>query len=99
MEEIEKLVAYYLTTRNVYGIEEVLDILVAKTTKVNYKDIIKCIDNHLERKVESDLTMYLAEIAAKQLPDLETIILEKLSLYSSKSAIEDLKEALDKIKN
>lgn len=99
MEEIEKLVTYYLTTRNIYGMEEVLDILVTKTTEVNYRDIINCIENHSERKLESDLTTYLVEIADKQLPELEAIILQKQKLYDSKSAIDDLNEALIKIKN
>ncbi|MCL7754968.1 hypothetical protein [Polaribacter sp. Z022] len=97
MKEIKELVDYFLTSRNIYGVEEAIDIIVSKTTTYNYKEIIHYIENHPEYKIESDITIYLAEIANKDLPELETIIKERLKIFTSKSGIEDLNEALQKI--
>ena len=97
MKEIKELVDYFLTSRNIYGVEEAIDIIVAKTNINNYKEIIHYIENHTEYKIESDISIYLAEIAHKNLPELETIIKERLKVFTSDSGKEYLNEALEKI--
>lgn len=98
MKEIKELVDYFLTSKNIYGVEEALDIIVSKTTANNFTDIIHYIENHTEYKIEADISIYLAEIADKNLPGIETIIKERLKIFTSESGIEDLNEALENFK-
>lgn len=97
MKELENLIDYYLTTRNVYGAEDALEKMVALTTKENYLEIVKYIENKDVKKHELDLSMYLVEIACKEYQDLIPIINSKLEKYSDNDAIEDLENALKKI--
>lgn len=96
--KIQNLIDYYLTTRNIYGAEDALEKMVELTTKENYLQIINYIENKDVKKHELDLSMYLVEIACKEYQDLIPIINSKLETYSDNDAIEDLENALKKIK-
>ena len=97
MKELQNLIDYYLTTRNVYGAEDALEKLVELTTKDNYLKIINYIDTHESNKHELDLSMYIVEIANKEYQDLIPIINTKLKIFTDNDAVEDLEDALKKI--
>ena len=97
-KEIALIVDYYLTSRNVYDVEEALDKLVSLTTNDNYQYIIQYIETNTSNiKHELDLSMYLVEIANKEYQQLIPIIQNKLKTYTDKDAIEDLENALVKM--
>ena len=68
-KEIHSLVDYYLTSRNVYGIEDVLERLVSLSTKDNYLQIIKYIENHPEKEFECEVTFTSMKFPSKNSQD------------------------------
>lgn len=97
MEPLKELINYYVTTKNVYGVEDCFDTIVNLTTNDNFKQIINLIDKHPEKKLETELTIYINEIAGKNLMGLEQIINKKIKIVTNKDAMEDLEEALLKL--
>ncbi len=96
---IESLIDLYLTQKQVYAVEEALKRLVALTTGNNYLNIVNMIIDYQKPATELDLSKYLVEIANPNYHDLLPIIQKKLNLFKDKDAIEDLEEAIKKIKN
>ena len=97
MEEIKKLIDFYLTTSEVFYFEEVLDKIVGLTTKDNYLEITNYMINSEHNPSELDLSIYLHEIAKPEYNGLIKIINTKLKTFKDIDAIEDLEEALHKI--
>lgn len=97
MEEIKKLIDFYLTTEHVYSFEAALEKLVSYTNTENYMDITNYILDHTVKVSELDISMYIVEIANKYTVHLLPIITEKLESFTDKDAIEDLQEASNRI--
>ena len=97
MDEIKKLIDFYLTTSEVFYFEEVLDKIVALTTKDNYLEITNYIINCTHTTSELDLSIYINEIAKPEYYGLTQIINNKLKTFTDTDAIEDLEDALKKI--
>lgn len=96
-KKLKSLIDYYLTSRNVYGVEDALKKMVEHTTKENYLFIIDHIEKKEVKKHDLDLSMYIVEIACKEYQELIPIIKNKLNVYTDNDAIEDLENALKKI--
>lgn len=97
MEEIKKLVDFYLTTKEVFYFEEVLDKIVGLTTEDNYLEITNYIINCEHPTSELDVSIYICEIAKPAYKGLTQIINTKLKNFKDTDAIEDLEDALKKI--
>ena len=97
MNEIKKLIDIYLTNKDVYTVEKVLDDIVKRTNSGNYMDIVYYMDDHKNATHELDLTIYISEIASIRYPQLEKIIKEKLENYNDPHVLEDLKSSLKKL--
>jgi len=97
MEEIKKLIDFYLTTKIVFYFDEALEKLVDQTTKDNYLAITNYIINCEHPTTELDLSLYICQIAKPEYKELTQIINEKLKTFEDKDAIEDLEDALKKI--
>ncbi len=93
---MDELINYYLTDSSVDLVEIALERLVANTSPSNYLSIISKIEKH-SNATELDLSMYIFDIAQPSYIDLITIIHEKLITFKDVDAIDDLKNALQKI--
>jgi hypothetical protein len=98
MNQIEKLINYYLTSKNVNEVDTVLDKIVSLSTNYNYPEIINLIENHKEKKLDTEVSLYINEIAHKKFTGLEKVIINRLKITIDKGVIEDLEEALEKLK-
>lgn len=93
MEEIQKIILAYCTSRDVYTAERALDELVERTTPQNFLNIIQQIEE-TPGAIEFDATIYMLELIAEKQYDLTNLIHQKLQQYTTQNALDDLKEGL-----
>ncbi|WP_298777698.1 hypothetical protein [uncultured Polaribacter sp.] len=98
MKNITHLINYYLTTKEVYSLEQILNDLVISTNQENYLEIISKLEEH-PYSTEVETSIYLTEISKKNLKGLKSIIKIKQKNYTNKTALEYLEEALINIKS
>ena len=94
---MDELINYYLTESSVDLIEIALERLVRNTNEENYLVVISSIENHTE-STELDMAMFINDVANPNFASLETVINGYLKFFTDADAIEELNEALGKIK-
>ena len=98
MNNISNLIDFYLTTKEVYSFEQVLDDLVNFTNQENYLQVISKLEKH-QYSTEVETSIYLIEISKKSFIGLKEIIKIKQKNYTNKTALKYLEEALMNIKS
>ncbi len=96
MNDIDKLINLYLSSKYADKFEMILNKLSNKTSSENYMYIINKIDNE-PNSTELDLSLYINEISNPNYLDLEDFIYSKILLFKDSNAIKDLQNALIKI--
>lgn len=96
-EKPDQMVNEYVEARVVTSAETLLELLASITTKDNYMEFTCKIDAHPVSS-ELDLLMYIYLIADERYTGLKKFIETKLQSFKDADAIEDLNNALKKIK-
>ena len=94
---MDELINYYLEESSVDLVEIALERLVSQTNVENYLEIISSIEKHPE-STELDMSMYITDIAKPAFTSLAPVINGYLNSFTDVDAIEDLNEAMNKLK-